>query len=166
MGAGKTSVGQALAARLEWLFVDLDRLIEARAGRRIAEIFRDSGEAEFRRMETAMLHELLNASQSQPTIVALGGGAFAQAENTRVIGETGAPVVFLDAPVEELMRRCATEAGQRPLFQNEDQFRQLYLARRQAYLRASIRIDTTGLNVEEVADELVQRLQLAAEGAS
>ncbi len=59
MGAGKSSVGRALGQQLNWLFEDLDDRIQAREGRTVAEIFRDSGEAEFRRAEHAALQHVL-----------------------------------------------------------------------------------------------------------
>src|SRR5690349_23664009 len=79
MGAGKTTVGQALAARLGWKFADLDRLIEAREGQSIEAIFRSSGEASFRRLEHSLLLQSLNSS-AEGVVLALGGGAFAQPE--------------------------------------------------------------------------------------
>ncbi len=160
MGVGKTSVGQELARRLGWRFLDLDDLIVAREGRAIAEIFRDSGETAFRQAESRALGELLATGLRQATVVALGGGAFAQEENARLLRQASVPVVFLDAPLQELRRRCAPEAGNRPLFQDENQFRQLYEARLHAYMKADLRIQTSGLTVEQVAAELARRLGL------
>ena len=160
MGAGKTSVGQALAQQLKRDFVDLDDVIVAREKRSIAEIFRDSGETAFRRAEADALRELLTRNDTTPGVVALGGGAYVQEENARALTDAGATVVFLDAPVEELHRRCRPKADERPLFQDENQFRQLYEARRGAYMKADIRIETTSLNIDEVAAEVARRLGL------
>ncbi len=161
MGAGKTSVGRALALQLEWRFVDLDSRIEAQAGRTIAEIFRESGESAFRREETAALRTLLDElRQGVAAVVALGGGAFVQAENAALLREFGARVVFLDAPVEELRRRCAHLGGARPLFADENQFRQLYEARRSGYMKAGFRVETAGKTVSQVVAEINQRLRL------
>jgi len=86
MGAGKTSVGQALARRLGWGFVDLDQQIERRAGRTIAEIFAGSGEDAFRRIETAVLRELLaKLGHGSPLVVALGGGTPVREENAALL---------------------------------------------------------------------------------
>ena len=93
----------------------------------IEQIFRESGEAEFRRAEHAALRELLADLDSSPRVVALGGGAFVQAENAALLAEAAVPVVFLDAPVEELFRRCQQEPVERPLRRNLEEFRQLYL---------------------------------------
>src|SRR2546423_14156771 len=76
MGAGKTSVGRALGDRLGWRFQDLDDRVRAREGRTVAEIFRESGETEFRRVEHAALRELLAETEvGTPMVLALGGGA-------------------------------------------------------------------------------------------
>ncbi len=161
MGAGKTSVGRALAAKLGWAFVDLDPRIEARQGRTVAEIFREQGEAAFRRMEAEALRELLVELESAPrSVVALGGGAFVQAENARLLKEFAAPVVFLDAPVEELRRRCRHLGDARPLYADENHFRQLFAARRGGYMAAGVRVETTGKTIPQVAAEIAERLGL------
>ena len=161
MGAGKTSVGQRLAGDLGWRFVDLDDRIVAADGRSVPEIFRAEGEAEFRAKETPALQTLIGELGLQPTVIALGGGAFAQARNAALIRNTKLPVVFLDAPVEELMKRCRAQTGQRPLFQDENQFRQLYEERRSAYMEAGLCVDTSGQSVSEVASEVASLLGLA-----
>lgn len=161
MGAGKTSVGSALAARLGWRFVDLDDRIVAREGRPIAAIFQQAGEPAFRRAETRALAELLQQLPgSGACVLALGGGAFTREENIELLERHGSSVVFLDAPLEELRRRCAPEGELRPLFRDENQFRQLYEARRGHYMRAALRVDTGAKSVEQVASELVALLQL------
>jgi shikimate kinase len=161
MGAGKTSVGRALAARLGWRFVDLDDRIITVAGCSIADLFREAGEPAFRRAETQALSMLLVELRQAPgAIIALGGGAFVQAANARLLQEFGAPVVFLDAPAEELRRRCRHMAGSRPLYADENQFRQLYEARRSGYMKAGLRVETVEKTVGQVAAEVAQRLGL------
>lgn len=161
MGAGKTSVGQRLAHDLDWRFIDLDDRIVAAEGRSVPEIFRGDGEAAFRAKETLALQRLIGELGTQPTVIALGGGAFAQPANVDLIRETELPVIFLDAPVEELMDRCRPQSGQRPLFQDENQFRQLYEERRSAYMKADLCVDTCGRSVSEVASEVASLLGLA-----
>jgi shikimate kinase len=161
MGAGKTSVGQRLAHDLGWRFIDLDDRIIATDRRSVQEIFRDEGEAAFREKETVALRDLIAEPGTQPTVIALGGGAFAQPQNVVLIRATNLPVIFLDAPVEELMNRCRPQSGQRPLFQDENQFRQLYEQRRSAYMKADLCVDTCGRNVSEVASEVASLLGLA-----
>ena len=85
MGSGKTSVGRELARRMGWEFVDLDVRIEQREGRSVPEIFQDRGEPGFRIAEAAALLELTQ-SLERASVVALGGGAFAQPGNRELLG--------------------------------------------------------------------------------
>jgi len=158
MGAGKTSVGRALSKRLHWAFEDLDDRIQLREGRTIEEIFRDQGEAAFRRAENEALQEVLANLGSVHRIIALGGGAFAQGENVAMIEKAKLPAIFLDAPVEELFRRCTQESRTRPLCRDAKQFRELYESRRASYRKATWRIETNGKDVETVAAEVACRL--------
>ena len=158
MGAGKTTVGRLLAQRLKRRFVDLDDRIREREGRTIPDIFRNAGEEHFRRVEAECLRELI--AEKEPVILALGGGAFVQENNAELIKAAKIPVIFLDGAPEELFRRCATEAGARPLAGDENQFRQLYESRREGYMRAGVRVDTTALSPEQVAAEIARRLDL------
>jgi shikimate kinase len=160
MGAGKTSVGRALGRRLGLFFEDLDDRIQNREGKSIEQIFRESGEAEFRKAEKAALHELLGGLRQSPCVVALGGGAFVQPDNAALIEAAHVRSVFLDAPVEELLRRCEQEQKERPLRQNPKQFRELYENRRPSYMKAALRIETSGKDVETVAAEVACSLGL------
>jgi len=160
MGAGKTSVGRALSRRLSLPFEDLDDRIQDRTGKTIAQIFRESGEAEFRKAETAALRELLAELGSSSRVVALGGGAFVQSVNAALIAEAQAHSVFLDAPVKELLRRCEEQQKERPLCHDPKQFRELYAKRRSSYMKAAVRIDTNGKDVDAVATEVACSLGL------
>jgi shikimate kinase len=187
MGAGKTSVGRSLGQRLNWVFEDLDDRIEQREKRKIAEIFRESGEPAFRRAEHLALQQVIEELRSGVArVLALGGGAFVQKTNAALLQAAAVPVVFLDAPIEELWRRCCADASDagaessqpkerpterqretdqqlvrsRPLLTNQNQFRDLYSARRAGYLKASLKIETLGRRVEEIAAEIVTRLKL------
>jgi len=165
MGAGKSSVGRALGQRLNWIFEDLDDRIQAREGRTVAEIFRDSGESEFRRAERAALQDVLRELTGGGfRIVALGGGAFVQKENAALLKASSVPTVFLDAPAEELWQRCCTQASEaraeRPLLRTMEQFRELYEARRGGYLKASVKIQTGGRAVETIVAEIAETLGL------
>jgi shikimate kinase len=165
MGAGKSSVGRALGQRLNWVFEDLDDRIEAREGRTVAEIFRDSGESEFRPAEHAALRQVLRELRAGGArIVALGGGAFVQKENAALLKASGLPTIFLDAPVEELWQRCCTQASEfgteRPLLGSLEQFRKLYETRRRHYAKASLQIQTGKRAVETIVSEIAATLGL------
>jgi shikimate kinase len=168
MGAGKSSVGRVLARRLNWAFEDLDDRIELREGRTVAEIFRKSGEVGFRRAERAALRQVLEEVQNgTASVIALGGGAFVQPGNAARLKAAGVPTVFLEAPVEELWQRCQKQVcepeAERPLLQGRERFDELYRSRLRSYLRASLRVDTGGRSVEEVAEQVVQSLDLEEE---
>jgi shikimate kinase len=166
MGAGKSTVGRALGELLGWTFEDLDERIELREQRKVPEIFRDSGESEFRRAEHAALKEMLEELRSgAERVVALGGGAFTQPHNAALIKAVSVPTVFLDASAEELWRRCSRQAErqetERPLLSTLEAFRELYEIRRAHYLKASFRQETGGgKSIKAVAAELIQRLGL------
>lgn len=165
MGAGKSSVGRVLGQRLNWSFEDLDDRIEAREGRAVAAIFRDSGESEFRRLEHAALRQVIEELRgSSCKIVALGGGAFVQKENSDFLKHSNVPTVFLDAPVEELWERCCTQAGangtERPLLRSQEEFRKLYETRRADYGSATLQIQTGSRTVEAIAGEIAEKLGL------
>lgn len=165
MGAGKTTVGQTLAARLNWLFEDLDHRIERREKRTVPEIFRELGEPAFREAEHAALRQVLEEMRGGVArVVALGGGAFAQKANVELLESAGVPTVFLDAPVDELWRRCCIQASQtgagRPLLQSVEQFNKLYEARHQTYSRASHKVSTHERTVEDIAIEIAKKLKL------
>jgi shikimate kinase len=161
MGAGKTSVGRTLGERLGWHFEDLDDRIRAREARSIPEIFEQSGEAGFRESELAALRELLAESErGRPLVAALGGGAFVQEEISSLLEGEGRMTIFLDAPAEELWRRCAADPVDRPLRREEAEFRRLYEARRPKYLRANLRVATCGRDIEKIAGEIASSLEL------
>jgi shikimate kinase len=161
MGAGKSSVGRALSLRLGWGFEDLDDRIQVREARSIAQIFSESGEVGFRRAETEALRELISELGSSSRVVGLGGGAFVQGENAALLSQTGAPIVFLDAPVDELFRRCLQEQVQRPLRQDREKFHELYEARRPLYMTGTVLVETSGRSVEAVADEVIRLLGIS-----
>ena len=113
MGAGKSTVGAILARDLGWKFLDLDEVIEANSHRTVAEIFRDYGEAEFRRRERQAVQQL---SGEEEMVLALGGGTV-EDDSTRslLIHSPGNCLVFLHAELPELLARCTVRGQVRPL---------------------------------------------------
>lgn len=141
MGTGKTTIGKMLADRLGWNFVDLDAEIEAAENDTIAHIFETRGEAEFRRIESEMLKKVVSGIERiLPSVVALGGGTYAQAENARLIDGNGISI-WLDCPVDVLHSRL-DETESRPLARDEERFRRLYEERRAVYARATYRVSS------------------------
>jgi len=163
MGAGKTTVGRALARRLRWKFLDLDDVIEQREHMTVGEIFASSGEAAFRRMESAALTALLqDRVAGSDLILALGGGAFVQKQNRDALNSAGAITVLLEAPVEELRRRCQAERKVRPLAQQDERFNELLAARRADYALARFAVQTLDRSIDQVTDEIEQLLKAAS----
>ena len=159
MGAGKTTVGRALAKSLRWNFLDLDDVIEQRERKSVAEIFASSGEPAFRRMENAALTALLQDQKAgSDLILALGGGAFVQKQNRDALISAGAITVLLEAPVEELRRRCQAERKARPLARQDARFNELFAARRADYALARFSVQTLDKSVQQVTAEIEQLL--------
>jgi shikimate kinase len=142
MGSGKTTIGLLLAEELGWNFVDLDQDIEAEQSASIAEIFDTRGEDEFRRIEHQALYKRVRSIQcGRPSVVAMGGGAFAQKTNFDLVEDNGI-TVWLDCPLETLKRRVAG-FSHRPLAADPDRFERLFHERQAAYARADFRIEVT-----------------------
>ena len=119
MGAGKTSIGKRLSARLEVPFADADHEIETAAGMTIPEIFAKYGEPEFRRLERCVIARLLN---DPPQVLATGGGAYMD-ETTRTAMREHAFTIWLKAPVDILLGRVRKRQGPeqtRPLLATDD----------------------------------------------
>ncbi len=165
MGAGKTTVGQELARRLNWRFADLDQLIESREGRTIPQIFQAEGEAGFRALEHGVLAESLAVPGSGSTVLALGGGAFVVEKVRALLRERQVPAVWLDATAEELFRRCEQPEVVRPLRRDPEQFTKLYEQRLSSYRQADLHVITKGKEISAIAEEIVMRLALQPRSA-
>lgn len=120
MGAGKSAVGRALAARLGRPFVDLDEQVEATAGMAIAELFERHGEAAFRRQES---HALRHALAGPAAVIATGGGAVLDADHRQWMRDAG-QVVYLRVSPQRQLERVAGDA-RRPLLRTADPARRL-----------------------------------------
>ena len=160
MGAGKTTVGQAVAERLGWRFADLDRLIEAREGRTVPQIFAEDGEQRFRYLECTTLEEVVAAPDAQFLVLALGGGAFVSKPVRELLTAHDIPTVWLDAPAKELFRRCEQPEVARPLRRGFQEFSELYEQRLSSYRQAYLRVVTNAKEISAVVDEIIEELAL------
>jgi shikimate kinase len=153
MGCGKSTVGRLLAEQLGWSFIDLDDEIERREGTRIRELFRRKGEPYFRQVER---EELVRISSLDRQVVALGGGAFCSADNRSTVRKTGTSV-WLDAPIETLIERCAGDEL-RPLFTSAADMKLLLEQRRPLYEQSALRIEVGNLSPREIATIIRSRI--------
>ena len=151
-GSGKTTLGKKLA--IEWgiSFVDLDAIIELKEGQAIKDIFKEKGEDHFRKLETSALVELAATNEAQ--VVATGGGTPCFNNNMQTMNESGT-TIYLDVPVEELVRRLeADKAGDRPLLakvQNRSAYLKELLAKRlKDYRKAKVQLSGTQISVAQV----------------
>jgi shikimate kinase / 3-dehydroquinate synthase len=155
MASGKSTLGRLVAARAGREFLDLDEMIERRAGERVSEIFARRGEAAFRLLEAEVLDEILAAGR--PAVVALGGGALlARARRLRAIDT--AVVVTLAVSVEETVRRSALEPGRRPLLDGADarqRVESLLELRAPAYAECHATVDMTSESPERAAERVL-----------
>ncbi len=152
MGAGKTSVGRAVALCLGLPFVDMDEEIQVRAGKPIARIFAEDGEAAFRKMEAALCRELC---QRRGTVIATGGGALVDPAN-RAAFSASSRLICLQASAETLAGRVAGGVD-RPLLGAGDllsDVERLLALRRESYASVPWQVDTTGRALEDVVKEI------------
>jgi shikimate kinase len=149
MGAGKSSVGRALAEALGWRFVDFDEAIEEREGRAIAEIFEHSGEEYFRALEDETAGDLLNQTR---VVLGSGGGWAARPGRLDELPD-GTLSVWLRVGWREALRRAKLQPGRRPLIAGTDpseEVRMLLERREPMYAAADLGVDTEGYSVEDV----------------
>jgi shikimate kinase len=156
MGAGKSTVGRRLAARLDMPFKDADAEIEAAAGMSVADIFATHGEPYFREGERRVLARLL---QEGPIVLATGGGAFMNPETRARIAEAGISI-WLKADLDVLMRRVRKRSN-RPLLKNTDpeaSMQRLMATRQPVYALADITVESRDTPHERVVDDALNAL--------
>jgi shikimate kinase len=160
-GAGKSTVGKALAKEIDCGFVDSDKEIEVKNNKKIIDIFVEDGEAAFRVMEEAVVTELLRKFQG---VVALGGGAPMNQEIEKILSKANYPVVFLDVSISQAANRVGFNK-ERPLLliNPRQQWINLMSTRRATYegLAKEI-ISTDSKKPIEVAKEIVNLLGINA----
>ena len=149
MGAGKTTLGRALAREMQVSFIDLDWYIEERFHKTVRQLFEERGEDGFREIEKKMLHEV---AEFENVIVATGGGTPCFFDNMEYVNTCG-DAVFLDVDKEVLFRRLRIAKQQRPLLvgKTDDELRELIdtaLAKRLPYYRKA-RYEISGNELED-----------------
>jgi len=152
MGAGKSSIGRALAEISGRQFIDTDQLLQQRLGRPIPQIFQIYGEETFRAHESNILKGL----EPSPVVLATGGGIVTRSENWEELRRLGL-TVFLDATPETLKDRLARSKKKRPLLQTEEwesRIDQLLLARMPLYLQADVRVEVDDVDLEDGAQKV------------
>jgi shikimate kinase len=156
MGAGKSVCGRLLARRLGRCFVETDDVIVSRDGRSIPEIFRQDGEATFRRLESEALDALRLKTGE---VIATGGGLPCHEGRMDVLRDLGT-VVWLRGELNEVLAR-AQRTGNRPMLDSRtpEEITALYRGREAYYARAHITVDTAGLGIDQVVTRIVAALR-------
>ena len=153
MGVGKSTVGKILAKKLNYNFVDVDKLIEAEQGISINLIFKNKSESYFRKIESEITLLELKKSNS---IISLGGGAFL--DNTiRKSAKKLSTSFWLDVPIEELIKRLKKNRKRPLLFRKNtnEKVKKIYFDRKKIYNEADHRIKCNSLRSEEIADRIL-----------
>ena len=153
MGVGKSTIGKILAKKLNYNFVDVDKIIELKEGSSINSIFKNKSETYFRKVENDITLTELKKSNS---VISLGGGAFlnnAIRKNTKKTSIS----FWLDVPIEELIKRLKKNK-QRPLLFNKNinnAVKKIYFDRKKIYNEADFRIKCFSQNSEEIANKIL-----------
>ncbi len=159
MGTGKTVVGQLLAKKLDRKFIELDSLIEQRAGKSIPEIFQQDGEIAFRELEIELTKKVAGEKYS---VIACGGGIVLNKVNIDRLRESSR-IVYLTASPKVILKRVSIEKGQRPLLEVDNPtlaILQLLRFRKPFYERAAdLTVSTSKLDINAVAEQIIEKLK-------
>lgn len=159
MGVGKTTIGQKVARKLYRDFIDIDQEIEKEFSMPTTEIFKKFGEKAFREKEKSVIESL---SQQQLKIISVGGGAFLQ-EDIRNICLSNCIVFYLDLSWEYWKERIGLLIDSRPVLQSRslEEIEELFYTRQEIYSYHHSKVNTNDLDVDEVADFIVDSLKVA-----
>ena len=166
MATGKSSVGPLVARRLGWEFVDVDSVIVALAGKAVARIFADHGEAHFRRLEREAVTHLTSDRRRcphchgpHPEVISTGGGVLVDESNCVALKRVGV-IVCLTARAEVVAARVERSKTRRPKLTEGgkptlERVKELMAERADAYARADVQVDSSDITVEQLADRVI-----------
>ncbi|GAH38990.1 unnamed protein product [marine sediment metagenome] len=159
MGVGKTAVGKLLAGKLGRKFVELDSLIEHRAGKSIPDIFQQDGEVAFRELEIEVTREV---SRDKNLVIACGGGIVLNKINIDRLRQQSR-IVYLTASPKVILKRVSGDGDERPLLKAANKalnIRELLGFRKPFYERAAdIKIDTSKLDTDSIVEQIIIKLK-------
>jgi len=159
MGTGKTAVGEALAKKLSRKFVELDLLVERKAGKSIPEIFQQDGEVAFRELEIEATKEI---AKQKYLVIACGGGIVLNKINIDRLRQESI-IVYLTASPRVILKRTSSDGGERPLLEVDNPtltISELLRFRKPFYERAAdIKIDTSKLDIDSVVEQIINKLK-------
>lgn len=154
-GSGKSSVGKQLAIRLDYNFIDTDRIIEENTGQTIDETLRFKGEKEFRKIETRVLSEI---DYSKKNIIATGGGIPTIDKNIKIMQNEGS-IIWLKASIDSIFSRLFKSKEIRPLLGSnvkKENINNLFNSRLNVYNIADNTIDTNDKKIEQIINEITK----------
>ncbi|MCM8831032.1 MAG: shikimate kinase [Candidatus Omnitrophica bacterium] len=157
MGTGKTTIGKLLAEKIKKKFVEMDSEIEKKEGKKIVDIFKENGEAYFRRLEKELLKDL---SRQTDLVVSCGGGLICDDENLEILKKTGLVINLLASP-KTIYERTRFSLD-RPLLNVSnplDKIKELLRKRMPFYRQAHYSIKTDNITAKEVVEKIVKILK-------
>jgi shikimate kinase len=158
MGSGKSTVGPLLAARLGWIFLDVDDVIESEAEATIAALFARHGEAPFRAREHATIARL---STGNALVLALGGGAIEHsATRDLLLTSPGTLLVHLEVELTTTLDRCRGTEHTRPILADQANLAARYQRRLPLYRTAHVSIPADKLTPEQLVDAILEAAHL------
>ena len=153
MGVGKTTIGKLLAKKLNYKFIDVDKLIEDREGLSISFIFKNKSESYFRKIENDITLSELKKCNS---VISLGGGAFLN-NSIRKSAKKLSASFWLDVPIDKLIKRLRKSSKRPPLLKKNrsEEVKEIYFIRKKIYNEADHRIRCSSLKSEEIASRII-----------
>ena len=153
MGVGKTTIGKRLAKKLNFAFIDIDKIIEKQEGESISSIFKNKGEDYFRKLEK---QQTLKELKKDKSVISLGGGAFLNS-SIRQFSKKNSISFWLDVPIETLLKRLKRSKN-RPVLGKEktdSSIKKIYFIRKKFYNMADCRIKCKTLTLKQIIEKIL-----------